>query len=271
MLIWYEVWVCLVLMFMIYLLCLLAFLWSFFCIRDFCIPLFDLPGRRGGGGAPGVCVCSHFPALLCTLLPAVQAAWSCLSGFSLLAESIEATEGSGLPITQAVSANQDVTNDILHEKPEDWRPCSPDKLKHSNRTSLVDSELNLQHQWQYAFDRHQPQSNEANYAHLNTGFRLKPSRSPLVSTVQHTGQTESLWESNREVALRTQYRNLFRSQRGFHQDPTSSFFNAACEGPSQVDCGSFHGSVGLSGTGISLFCLQFHHNSGGCHSFILFY
>ena len=51
-------------------------------------------------------MCSHFPALLCTVFLAAQAAGSCLSVFSLLAESIEAAEGSGLPITQAVSANQ---------------------------------------------------------------------------------------------------------------------------------------------------------------------
>lgn len=190
---------------------MLAFLWLFFCIKYFCIPLFDLPGRRGG--TPGVCVCSHFPALLCTVFLAVQAAGSCLSVFSLLAESIEAAEGSGLPITQAASANQDVTNDILREKPEDWRPCSPHKLKHSNRTGLVGSRQNLQRQWQCAFDRYQLESNEANHIPLNTGFRLKPPCSPPVSTVQHAGQTESLWESNWEVALRAQYKILFRNQR----------------------------------------------------------
>ena len=38
------------------------------------------------------------------------------------------TEGSGLPIIQAAPANQNATNNILHEKPEDWPPCLAQSL-----------------------------------------------------------------------------------------------------------------------------------------------
>ena len=38
------------------------------------------------------------------------------------------TEGSGLPIIQAAPANQNDTNNILHEKPEDWPPCLAQSL-----------------------------------------------------------------------------------------------------------------------------------------------
>ena len=37
-------------------------------------------------------------------------------------------EGSGLPITRAASANQNVTNSIPCEKPEEWPPCLPHSL-----------------------------------------------------------------------------------------------------------------------------------------------
>ena len=38
------------------------------------------------------------------------------------------TEGSGLPIIQAAPANQNATNNIQHEKPEDWPPCLAQSL-----------------------------------------------------------------------------------------------------------------------------------------------
>ena len=43
------------------------------------------------------------------------------------------TEGSGLPVTRAASANQNVINDIAGEKPEERLLYLSHKLKHSNR------------------------------------------------------------------------------------------------------------------------------------------
>ena len=42
-------------------------------------------------------------------------------------------EGSGLPITQAASANQNLSNNCLHEKPKEWPPCLALKLRHGSR------------------------------------------------------------------------------------------------------------------------------------------
>ena len=42
-------------------------------------------------------------------------------------------DGSRLPITQALSAKQNVTYNILHEKPKEWPPCVPHRPQHSNR------------------------------------------------------------------------------------------------------------------------------------------
>ena len=43
-------------------------------------------------------------------------------------------DGSGLPDTRAVSANQSVTNNLTRRKPKEWPPRWPHKLKHSNRS-----------------------------------------------------------------------------------------------------------------------------------------
>ena len=43
-------------------------------------------------------------------------------------------EGFELPITQAVSANQNVTNTTPRDRPADkWQPCLADRVKHCNR------------------------------------------------------------------------------------------------------------------------------------------
>ena len=41
-------------------------------------------------------------------------------------------EDSGIPVSRAATANQNVTINILREKPEEWLPCLPRKLQHSN-------------------------------------------------------------------------------------------------------------------------------------------
>ena len=49
--------------------------------------------------------------------------------------------GSGRPIATAASANQNVSNNIRRDKPEEWLPCLSHELKHSTRAiRLVDSE-----------------------------------------------------------------------------------------------------------------------------------
>ena len=47
----------------------------------------------------------------------------------------QVAEGSGLPITRAVSANQSVANNNLREKPGEWPPCLTHKLNHSNKAT----------------------------------------------------------------------------------------------------------------------------------------
>ena len=51
----------------------------------------------------------------------------------LIKLAIDTMTDSGLPITQAASANQKVTNDIPREKPEEWPPSLAHKLKHRHR------------------------------------------------------------------------------------------------------------------------------------------
>lgn len=62
-----------------------------------------------------------------------------------------------------------------------------------NRKRLADFEQNLQNKWHAFTDAaiYLQQSNEANYAHLNTGMRLKSSCVLPVHIVQHGGQTDS--------------------------------------------------------------------------------
>ena len=42
-------------------------------------------------------------------------------------------KGLGLPITVVAASNQNVTNSMSHEKPEDWLPCLSYRLNYSNR------------------------------------------------------------------------------------------------------------------------------------------
>lgn len=48
---------------------------------------------------------------------------------------VHAIEGSGLSITQAISPNQNVTNNIPSEKPQELWPCLAHKLKAQQRTT----------------------------------------------------------------------------------------------------------------------------------------
>ena len=48
---------------------------------------------------------------------------------------VAVVEVSRLPITRATSANQNVTNIIPCEKPEEWPPCLAHKQKLSNRAT----------------------------------------------------------------------------------------------------------------------------------------
>ena len=65
----------------------------------------------------------------------------------------------------------------------------------------MDFEQNLQNKWHAFTDdaRHLQQSKEAEYAHLNTGMRLKSSCALPVLIVQNGGQTDSLWDCNDET------------------------------------------------------------------------
>ena len=65
-----------------------------------------------------------------------QMKWRCrascsqMSGWHIGDNSVE---GSGLPITQAATANQNVTTNIPCKKPQKWLPCLAHKPKCSNR------------------------------------------------------------------------------------------------------------------------------------------
>ena len=50
---------------------------------------------------------------------------------------------------QNISANQNVTNNFLWEKPEEWLPCLPHihKVKHCNSKRWVSSEQNSFEMW----------------------------------------------------------------------------------------------------------------------------
>ena len=55
----------------------------------------------------------------------------------LVARVLNATKGSWLPITRAASATENVTNNTPREKLDEWPPCLPHKLQHSDRTKDV--------------------------------------------------------------------------------------------------------------------------------------
>ena len=59
--------------------------------------------------------------------------WTAMSLHPFLVVSPQ--ESSGLSITRAVSANQKVTNDISHEKPEEWSPCLAHKQKKKEKSN----------------------------------------------------------------------------------------------------------------------------------------
>ena len=52
-----------------------------------------------------------------------------------LSDFQETIDGSGLPIIQAASVNQNVANKIPREKPEVWSPCLPHRIKHGNKAN----------------------------------------------------------------------------------------------------------------------------------------
>ena len=86
-------------------------------------------------------------------------------------------EGSGLPVSTAATANQIVTNNILHENLEEWPP-----RKKSER--LVVSEENLQNKsWHTCADdkRYQLLSYEASQNHFNTGHNQTPVQAMYLS------------------------------------------------------------------------------------------
>ena len=132
-----------------------------------------------------------------------------------------ATEVSGLPITRAASANQNVRNNTLRKNPEEWLvswcfkwpPCLALEIKLRNRakdgcTRVVDFKLKLQNnEWCTLTDdgRYERQSNKANCIHLNAAITLKPSCILSVSTVLYRGQIQSLLYYNLwEAGLRAQ-------------------------------------------------------------------
>ena len=57
-----------------------------------------------------------------------------------------------LPITPAAYAKQSIANSISLKKPEEWPPCLVNKLRHSKRVSLVDSEQNIQNKYLHMFN-----------------------------------------------------------------------------------------------------------------------
>ena len=74
-----------------------------------------------------------------------QATGECHNRLQKKCSADTGTEGSRLPITWTVLANQNVTNNSLWEKPQEWPLRWANKLKRSNRAkTMVDSEQNFQ-------------------------------------------------------------------------------------------------------------------------------
>ena len=86
-------------------------------------------------------------------------------------------EGSGLPVTQAAPANQNIAQNVPCEKLLEWPPCSADKLKQTNRVSncwILDKTFkvrNVTHVLDNA--RQHLLLNETNYVHLKIGISLR--------------------------------------------------------------------------------------------------
>ena len=99
-------------------------------------------------------------------------------------------------VTGAVSANQDVTNKTLREKPEEWPPSFAHKLagwQQSERLTTKPSRTHSQSLREIVDDvRGQLQSNEAHFIRLNVGIKLESSCISPVNTEPYVGQIENL-------------------------------------------------------------------------------
>ena len=94
----------------------------------------------------------------------------------------------------ATSANQKVPIHNPREKPEEWLPYFPQKLKHIGRVEVW---LILNETFKVSNGtRSLVHSKEANCVRLNAGIRLGLSYVPPVSTGPHCGQIEG-WRGNR--------------------------------------------------------------------------
>ena len=109
-------------------------------------------------------------------------------------------ESSGLGITQAVSASQNITNSIQHEKCSECPPCLAHKLRHSCKVKdwwILNKTFKISDGTRSLMTRDiSCKLDEANYTRLNSGMRLRPSCIPPIDTVLHGVQTERLWDCN---------------------------------------------------------------------------
>ena len=76
--------------------------------------------------------CLHIEMFVCNACPLCNACWLHFFFKHSFISSCTIAD-LRLPITRAASANQNVTDNILCEKPEERPPCLACKLKHTNR------------------------------------------------------------------------------------------------------------------------------------------
>ena len=107
----------------------------------------------------------------------------------------------------AATANQNVTINIPHKKPEQWLPCVPHKLQHSNGAKgwlILNKILNINNDTFNDNGKYTLQSNEANDTHLKAGIRPQSLCIPPVNTASRNGRIEKLRRNRRSFELNTQ-------------------------------------------------------------------
>ena len=101
-------------------------------------------------------------------------------------------ESSGLPITRAASANQNITNSIPCEKPEEWPPFFAYWLRYSNRAK---DWWVLNKTFKVSNDASSSMMRDINYKQMRQITFVSMHESDLDHHA-HGGLIESLWDCN---------------------------------------------------------------------------
>ena len=103
------------------------------------------------------------------------------------------------------SANQSIIMNIPHEKPEDYPPCFPLKIKHSNGAKawrIGNRPFTISSNARLLIKIGISATIEWGKLHsIQCWIRMKSSCVPSLSTVPHCGQIENLWGKGRSLGL----------------------------------------------------------------------